>query len=285
MRTQYIATLNPGNAYAAVILSTPVTNSDNDGILDAWKAGPGGGRLPCRATRILRREDRIVGAIAGRSARTKGSVRSTRLHVRHRELQTARAIPTQENLFPSPDPDGNDPLAMVQQAFATNWSAPSSRDRQRRAGRHLHGQRHRSFASSPASREWSAGKTAWNSRSCGRAILRPALPGGDCTARFPYGQKDSYHYVLFGHSLAIPAWNTRYGSLTSITVSGGVTTIVTADRGSGINACPSRITISGVLGNPNLNGVYNTTACADTKTIIVSNSRCPQLELSQHHIA
>ncbi len=42
--------------------------------------------------------------------------------------------------------------------------------------------------------------------------------GGDCTARFPYGQKDSYHYVLFGHSLAIPAWNTRFGSLTAISV-------------------------------------------------------------------
>jgi hypothetical protein len=41
---QYSAPLNAGNAYAAVILSTPVNNSDNDGILDAWKAGPGGGR-------------------------------------------------------------------------------------------------------------------------------------------------------------------------------------------------------------------------------------------------
>ena len=37
--------------------------------------------------------------------------------------------------------------------------------------------------------------------------------GGDCSPRFPYGQKDSYHYVLFGHSLAIPAWNTRYADI------------------------------------------------------------------------
>ena len=37
---QYNAPLNAGAAYAAVILSTPVDNSDNDGILDAWKAGP-----------------------------------------------------------------------------------------------------------------------------------------------------------------------------------------------------------------------------------------------------
>jgi len=38
--SQYSAPLNAGNAYAAVILSTPVMNSDNDGILDSWKAGP-----------------------------------------------------------------------------------------------------------------------------------------------------------------------------------------------------------------------------------------------------
>jgi hypothetical protein len=95
--------------------------------------------------------------------------------------------------------------------------------------------------------------------------------GGDCTARFPYGQKDSYHYVLFGHSLAIPAWNSRYGTLTSISVAAnGTTTIVTPDRGTGINACPSRFTISGVLGYPSLNGVYNTSSCPDTKTIILA---------------
>src|SRR5208282_1287643 len=40
---QYIDTLSTGNAYAAVILSTPVNNRDNDGILDAWKAGPPAG--------------------------------------------------------------------------------------------------------------------------------------------------------------------------------------------------------------------------------------------------
>ena len=38
---QYIDTLTTGNAYAAVILSTPVNNSDNDGILDAWKTAQG----------------------------------------------------------------------------------------------------------------------------------------------------------------------------------------------------------------------------------------------------
>jgi len=105
--------------------------------------------------------------------------------------------------------------------------------------------------------------------------LASCAAGGDCSPRFPYGQKDSYHYVLFGHSLAIPAWNSRYGSLTSINVVSGVTTIVTTDRGNGINHCPSRVTISGVLGNPNLNGVYNTTVCANSSTMTVSTPGVP----------
>ena len=97
--------------------------------------------------------------------------------------------------------------------------------------------------------------------------------GGDCSPRFPYGQKDSYHYVLFGHSLAIPAWNTRYQTLTSINaVAGGTTTFVTTDRGAQgtINYCPSRITVSGIQGMPSLNGVYNTTSCPDSRTIVMA---------------
>ncbi len=117
--------------------------------------------------------------------------------------------------------------------------------------------------------------------------LASCAAGGDCSPRFPYGQKDSYHYVLFGHSLAIPAWNTRYQTLTAISVNSGVTTITTINRGpeGGINYCPSRITISGVLGNPTLNGVYNTTSCADSRTHYRGHSRRFQLELSEQHDA
>ncbi len=106
--------------------------------------------------------------------------------------------------------------------------------------------------------------------------LASCLAGGDCTTRFPYGQKDSYHYVLFGHSLTIPAWNSRYGTLTGINVSNGMTTISTVNRGAGRSThCPSRITIAGVLGNPSLNGVYNTTGCSDGSTITVATPGVP----------
>ena len=106
--------------------------------------------------------------------------------------------------------------------------------------------------------------------------------GGDCTARFPYGQKDSYHYVLFGHSLAIPAWNTRLRivDVRSQVVSWPNDHRHHRPRHRQINYCPSRITISGVLGNPGLNGVYNTVSCPDAKTIICGDSGRHQLELS-----
>ena len=91
----------------------------------------------------------------------------------------------------------------------------------------------------------------------------------NCAPRFPYGQKDSYHYVLFGYSLAIPAWTTRAGSITSITTTGGTNggtgTIVTTGLGT---TCPTRITISGVQGNPNLNAIYDGVSCDSGLTTI-----------------
>ena len=66
-REQYSLNLNSDTAYAAVIFSTPVTNSDNDGILDAWKSGPRRPRFLCRTARLLRRQDAIVGGVAGRT--------------------------------------------------------------------------------------------------------------------------------------------------------------------------------------------------------------------------
>jgi hypothetical protein len=271
-QSQYTATLNPGDAYAAVILSTPVTNSDNDGILDAWKAGPGAGDFHTG-------QPGYYDAKTGSWVPLPGAAHGEKDLFVQLDYMCGTVNPdgscSGENLFPSPDANGNDPLAMVQQAFGNN-------------GVHLHLEIGNAVPEDPACTDNGSqlcefpnqsGVISWkNSLEFSKLWprnLADCASGGDCTARFPYGQKDSYHYVLFGHSLAIPAWNTRYGTLVSINVSGGVTTIVTADRGSGINACPSRITISGVIGNPSLNGVYNTATCADTKTITVDTPGVP----------
>ncbi len=278
-------TLGSGNAYAAVIFSTPVTNSDNDGILDAWKNGPPPG-------------DFFAGEPGYYDVKTQSFVPLP--GAKHNEkdlfvqldymcgnvLSNGECDPTQENLFPSPDSNGQDPLAMVEQAFAQTTATLSNPN-----GIVLHLEVGNAVPETACTDDTSAsppqlcqfpgepGVVGWkNSVEFSKLWPRnfaSCAAGGDCTARFPYGQKDSYHYVLFGHSLAIPAWNSRFGSLTAISVASGVTTITTTDRGTGINECPSRITISGVLSNPSLNGVYNTSSCPDTQTIIVATPGVP----------
>ena len=271
---QYSAPLNAASAYAAVILSTPVNNSDNDGILDAWKTGPGGNDFHAGQPGYYDvKTANWVGLPGAKHGQKDLFVQLD--YMCGAVLSTGACDPTKENLFPSPDANGNDPLAIVQQSFAS-------------AGVQLHLEVGNAvpeytcvdgsspqlcqFPNQPGVIDW---KNDLEFSKLYPRNLAGCLSGGDCTTRFPYGQKDSYHYVLMGHSLAIPAWNTRYGTLVSIKVAGGVTTIVTADRGAGINACPSRITLAGVLGNPALNGVYNTTGCADTKTITVPTPGVP----------
>jgi hypothetical protein len=251
---EYIDTLSTGNAYAAVILSTPVNNSDNDGILDAWKAAQGytdvmtGSWVPLPGA-MHGEQDLFVQFDYMCSALTSNNTCDF----------------TQPNLYPSPDAQGNDPLAMVTQAFA-NY------------GVHLHlkpgnailetkctdsSTQFCEFPSTEATPQ--PGVVAWN----GSVELSKVWPvnfsactqspsQANCAPRFPYGQKDSYHYVLFGYSLAIPAWTARAGSIKSITTTGGTNggtgTIVTTGLGT---SCPTRITISGVQGNANLNAIYD----------------------------
>ncbi|WP_348262908.1 choice-of-anchor D domain-containing protein [Telmatobacter sp. DSM 110680] len=273
---QFNATLNTGSAYEAVILSTLVNNSDNDGILDAWKAGPAAGDFHAGQPGYYDVKSGSWVPLPGAKHGEKDLfVQLDYMCTTVNPDGSCASGPGLENLFPSPDISGNDPLAMVQQAFAAS-------------GVQLHlqignavpedtctdapGQPLCQFPSQPGVIGW---KNSLEISKLWPRNLASCVTGGDCTTRFAYGQKDSYHYVLFGHSLAVPAWNTRYGTLTSIQVASGVTTISTADRGTGINQCPSRVTISGVLGNPSLNGVYNTTGCADSKTISLNTPGVP----------
>ncbi|MGA8090545.1 MAG: MBG domain-containing protein [Terracidiphilus sp.] len=266
----YDAPLNAGAAYGAVILSALVNNPDNDGILGAWKAGPSGNDFHSGEPGYY---DVKTGAWVGLPGAKAG----------HKDLfvqldymcggilSDGSCDPNKENLFPSPDSQGNDPLAMVQQAFAN-------------AGVALHLQIGNAVPEStcvdspgqPCQFPGEPGVVGWkNSLEFSKVWPRnfaSCAAGSDCSPRFPYGQKDSYHYVLFGHSLAIPAWNTRYQTLTSINaVANGTTTIVTTDRGAQgtINYCPSRITVSGIQGMPSLNGVYDTSSCPDSRIIVI----------------
>ncbi len=252
---QYIDTLNTGNAYAAIILSTPVNNSDGDGILDAWNVAQGYTDLKTESWVPL------PGATPGEKD----------LFVQFDYMCSALKADntcdfTQFNLYPSPDAQGNDPLAMVTQAFA-NYGVhlhlkPGNAILETPACTDVPGQQYCEFPNQPGVVAWNGSvelSKVWpaNYSAC---IQGPSL--ATCAPRFPYGQKDSYHYVLFSYSLAIPAWTTRAGSITSITTTsganGGAGSIVTTGLGT---SCPTRITISGVQGNPNLNAIYDNITC------------------------
>jgi hypothetical protein len=274
---QFSAPLNAGNAYAAVILSTPVNNSDGDGILDAWKAGPAAGDFNAGQPGYYDVKTGSWVSLPGAKSGEKDLFVQLD-YMCGAVLPNGSCDPSQENLFPSPDTQGNDPLAMVTNAFAA-------------INVHLHLEvgnivpettcTDNPNSTPPLLCEFPGeqGVVDWkNSLEISKVWPRnfaSCAAGGDCSPRFPYGQKDSYHYVLFGHSLAIPAWNTPYGTLTAINTNSpgtGQTTITTADRGSvgSINYCPTRFTISGVQGDPSLNGIYNTSSCPDSQTIILS---------------
>ena len=262
---QYIDTLSPGNAYAAVILSTPVNNSDADGILDAWKAAQG-------------YTDVKTGAWVPLTGATHGE---KDLFVQFDYMCSAINSDNtcnfnQPNLYPSPDAQGNDPLAMVTQAYAN-------------IGVHLHLVPGNAilettctdsgttppqlcmFPNEPGVVTWDGSVQLSKVWPANYSACTDSPSAANCAPRFPYGQKDSYHYVLFGYSVAIPLWTTRSGSITSITVSGatansgGSGSIVTTGLGT---TCPTRITVTGVQGNPNLNSIYENLNCDSGLTTI-----------------
>src|SRR5215471_2582180 len=90
---------------------------------------------------------------------------------------------------------------------------------------------------------------------------------GPCLRRFQHGRKDSYHYALFGHAAGLPEWGLQGGSLASVVASGNTVTFTTSAP-HGLTAGTDRVTITDAITNPALNGTYTVqTASANTFTI------------------
>jgi X-X-X-Leu-X-X-Gly heptad repeat protein len=78
---------------------------------------------------------------------------------------------------------------------------------------------------------------------------------GPCIRRFQHGRKDSYHYALFAHAAGLPEWGLQGGSLNSVVASGNTVTFITSTP-HGLMAGTDRVTITDAITNPNLNGTY-----------------------------
>ncbi len=102
--------------------------------------------------------------------------------------------------------------------------------------------------------------------SCEQAI------NGPCIRRFQHGRKDSYHYALFAHAVGLPEWGLQGGSLTSIVASGNTVTFTTSAP-HGLTAGTNRVTITDAITNPSLNGTYLVqTASGNAFTIQIPTS-------------
>jgi len=77
-----------------------------------------------------------------------------------------------------------------------------------------------------------------------------------CERRFQHGRKDSYHYALFAHAIGIPNWAFIGGSLVSVGVSGDVVTFTTSTP-HGLVAGIDRVTVVNSISNPSLTGTFS----------------------------
>jgi YVTN family beta-propeller protein len=248
------------NVWAAVVFSTAVKNSDGDGLLDAWKTGP------------TQSGDPHFENPGYYDVRDNSWVDLTGAQHGRKDLfvQLDYMVET-PSLYPS-----QNALNMVQNAFVNNnhdiyvhfvqgnaitedtctddtTSSPPSLCM---------------FPKEPGVVAWKTGlevMKAWPVPPAGKDLTSCIYPA-ICPSRFPIARKDSYHYVLFGHSIALPTWSILTNTLASIQVTSGVPTVTVS---APINSCPTRVTIDGALAAPNLNGVYPVTSCVSGATTFV----------------
>ena len=267
----------PGAAWGAIILSTPVNSSSGDSLLNAWKTNQG-------YTSVI---DGSWVSLAGATLGQK-DVFVQLDYMCSGAISYVNGVPTcdtsggGQSLLPNPTV-----LPLVQQAFLNQ-------------GIHVHFTIGNAIAQQtctddltanppqlceypgiPGVVDWKAGLEALKS-----SPRNPTLcaAGGDCTLVFPYGQKDSYHYALFGYATGLPAWSFQDGTpstgtpstLSSIVVGGpdsnGVSTVtfnLSVPPGlSSSSPYSPRVTIAGAISQPNLNGTYSVASSGDTSFTI-----------------
>ena len=136
--SQYSAPLNAGSAYAAVILSTPVANSDNDGILDSWKAGPTAGDFYAGQPGYYDVKTGSWVPLPGAKSGEKDLFVQMD-YMCGAVLSNGACDSNQENLFPSPDAQRQRSAGHGDECVRRGWSRAPSGSWQRSAGRHLLG--------------------------------------------------------------------------------------------------------------------------------------------------
>jgi len=245
-----------GTAGGMHIFSIAVKDSDGDGLLDAWEAGPPAGDPHAGEPGYYEVSDGSWVPLPGAAHGQKDMF--VQLDYMCKAVNDNGTCDPANSRLP-----GQDVLLMVQQAFAASGITlhfvigHAIQEETCTDDLSANPPRRCQFPGEPGVVGWKTGLEVFKvwARDPAACVLGNA---DGCRPRFERGQKDSYHYVLFGESLAVAAWNTRARTLESIVISNGVATITTPPRAPpNVNSCPTRVTISGALGVPELNGVYD----------------------------
>ena len=263
---------NPSNSgcvsWGAVIMSTTVQNSDNDGILDVWKQKQGYCDASVNEGSCATTDPSWVslpGATSGKKdlfvqldhmcsiVNTDGTCDTTNGYSFDPSpgalaMLTNAFSPKGTNLHLIPGNPGY-PAALatgaVQEQTCTDTTDGS--------GNPVLCE----YPNQPGLIGWKAGFEFVKNQplnypdenSCEQAL------SGPCIRRFQHGRKDSYHYALFAHAAGLPEWGLQGGSLTSMIASGNTVTFTTSAP-HGLTAGTDRVTITDAITNPSLNGTY-----------------------------
>ena len=272
-------------SWGAVIVSTTVQNSDNDGILDVWKQKQGYCDASINEGACATTDPSWVslpGATSGNKdlfvqldymcsvVNTAGTCNTTNGYSFY---PSANALTMMTNAFSAQDTTlhlipGNPgyPAALATGAIQEQTCTDTT-DTQ---GNPVLCE----YPNQPGLVGWKAGFEVLKNQplnypdetSCQQAL------NGPCIRRFQHGRKDSYHYALFAHAAGLPEWGLQGGSLSSVVASGNTVTFTTSAP-HGLTAGTDRVTITDAITNPNLNGTYLVqTASSNTFTIQISTA-------------
>ena len=267
-------------SWGVVIVSTTVQNSDNDGIVDAWKqkqgycdasinegvcatTDPAWVSLPGATSGAkdlfveldymcsIVKADGTCDTTNGYSFYPPASAQSMLTGAFSRKGINLHLIPGNSG-YPAPLATG-----AVQEQTCTDTTDAS--------GNPVLCE----YANQPGLVGWKDGFEALKNQplnypdetSCEQAL------SGPCIRRFQHGRKDSYHYALFAHAAGLPEWGLQDGSMKSVVAAGNTVTFTTSTA-HGLKAGTDRVTITDAITNPSLNGTYIVqTASGNTFTI------------------
>jgi hypothetical protein len=264
-------------SWGVVVFSTPVKDSDNDGLLDTWEQNQG----------YTDAKDGTAVALPGANASRKDifiEIDYLKKNGGHSHLPKQAALDLAGEAFkrngyqihfdvgnnyqngdqyivpyaaPSKPTDGRGGNAIDEDAIACKDS-PSKLCQ---------------FPNEPGAISWKGGFSFFKNQPLNYADEASCAAHSDCVRRFAFARAPSYHYALFAHVLALPTtyWNIAGGTLVSI-VDANNTATVTTSTPHGL-AAGTRVSVSGAISDFDLNRTYRvqTTPSATAFTITTVN--------------